>query len=173
MSLTAYKIAGTGANNAGVGTNAWANPSRVTETDEALSIATTTSSTNGLKATNFGFTTGDVPADAIVVGINVIVTAQLTVESSCALRLVSAGGNSSGLSQVIPATGTIEQYTFSQSLSAWGIAADIYDSGWGCEFAGNASLAPANGASVTYGVDDIQMQIEYAFRNRTQMMVIF
>lgn len=70
MSTAGPNLAGTGADDAAVGTIAWANPGNITIEDANPSTATMTSSTTShyLKATNFGFS---IPDDATIDGITV------------------------------------------------------------------------------------------------------
>lgn len=73
MAVTSYKIAGTGADDATVGANAWSNPGNITadDTSEASwSVSTIhTNPSHYLKGTNAGFTTSDVPSGATIDGL--------------------------------------------------------------------------------------------------------
>ena len=71
MASTGLVIAGTGANNADAGSDAWANPDRVTADDASYSSAGSLSfggyTTQYLHATNFNFSA--IPAGSVIVGI--------------------------------------------------------------------------------------------------------
>ena len=73
MAVTAYKFAGTGANNAGVGSIAWLNPGNIVSDNntDATNEASPGFTTNRLVATNFGITSGDVPEGSTIDGVEV------------------------------------------------------------------------------------------------------
>lgn len=174
MSLTAYKLPGTGANRDNGNAAAWTDPSRVTVDDGSESGATIVDATGTqlLAATNFGWTTLDVPSGNIVTAINIKVRVRVSAPFICGVGLVSdahpLGFAPGAIEQSVTSAVSI-QYTFAQSMALWGIPSDIYDSDWGCCFY-------AVGDILTVGqglaVDDIQMQIEHRPRVGSQCVVI-
>lgn len=67
MPTTAWRFCGTGSS---YGSNPWADPGNITDSDDQY--ANGTGKTPGtLRATNFGFTSSDIPAGATIVGIEV------------------------------------------------------------------------------------------------------
>jgi len=72
---TAWKSAGAGANDASVGDVAWSNPGNITASDDNYASAGDGGffpiTTQILRATNFGFTTSDIPSGATILGIEV------------------------------------------------------------------------------------------------------
>ena len=61
MSVTSYKIAGTGASADRDGKPAWSNPGRITADDASYTNSSTKNTySSWLRATNFGFTSADI-----------------------------------------------------------------------------------------------------------------
>lgn len=150
--------AGTGANDAAIGTVAWTNPGRVTADDSVRSSASPSagSVTNYLKATNFGFA---IPTGATIDGI--VATWELRqIGGSTPLSsftLVKAGS----------ATGTAKTSTdawttlsFGSSSDLWGATwsvSDINDTGFGTAMSANNNT----GGSVSLQVDYVSMTVYY------------
>lgn len=63
---TSATSAGTGANFASIGTNAWTNPGNITASDNTYATCATAGTTQGLRASNFGFA---IPATATILGV--------------------------------------------------------------------------------------------------------
>jgi len=149
MSVAGPRIAGTGANDATVGTVAWTNAGNITANDGAdatASAVAASSTTQFLKATNFGFT---IPATATIDGI--IFTIEASASGSPVLdtrvSVVKANGS-------IGATNLSDEqnwgtgpalFNYGSSTSLWGetwTAADINDADFGVVFqALNASAS--------------------------------
>jgi len=70
---TDWKSAGTGANDASVGDHSWSNPGNITASDNSYAQCdfSSVSTSQILRATNFGFDTDDVPEGATILGIEV------------------------------------------------------------------------------------------------------
>lgn len=165
LSTTGATLTGTGANNAGVGTVAWTNPTNAQADDGTY--ATFASSANNavsnyLRATNFGFA---VPAGAQVTGVRVDVkwkANSANVFRNTSVRLVKAGtggGNSLAYSATLPTSDTVWTYG-SGPNDTWGntlSVSDVNNSGFGVEI----SLTHLLTASDTASVDYVKLTVYY------------
>ena len=90
MASTGFTLAGTGANNADAGNNAWTSPGNITATDNAdatTGVIAVNNTSQYLHGTNFGFATGDlVPSGATIDGIEVRVERAQTSGGLCNIR---------------------------------------------------------------------------------------
>lgn len=162
---TAWKMAGTGANSS-TGNTVWLNPTRITAEDASYAGGEITNASDNLLATNFGFTTSDVPLVGIVTGVNVRVKVGVEESVSSNVYLRSNGGNSIGFVTQGLTLLTPTKITYSQSLALWDITPDIYSSGWGCFF--NAQ----KGGAWDIAVDCAEMQLEYVIPIKNQVVFI-
>jgi hypothetical protein len=152
--------AGTGANNASVGTRAWSSPENITAEDGAYANCAATEETvtsNYAMATNFGFT---IPAGATIDGIVVsIVRKQLrsqgtTTDSS--IRLFSAG-SATGDNKAAGGNWANSDETVSRggTTDVWGATLDA-------DTVNASAFGVGISASVNSGTDQgIEAQIDY------------
>lgn len=105
MTTTGPNLAGTGANDAAVGTIAWATPGNITVEDasEAAASVTASATTNYLKATNFGFS---IPATDTIDGITVEIKLRAQTASRITDVTVSlvVGGSVVGANKALAST---------------------------------------------------------------------
>ena len=160
---TGWTHVGTGANDATIGTRAWALTSNITATD-AITSSTGTMAIgevmNYLKGTNLGFS---IPAGAIIDGIEVRAYAQYqsyvaTIED---VNIVKSDGsigttNKAGSEAL---TASLAYYTFGGASDLWDeswTAADINDIDFGFV------LSLTNGANVSRSfVDSFEIKVYY------------
>jgi hypothetical protein len=155
-------FAGTGADDAAIGTVAWANPGNITANDGNYATATLTNAVSHyLKATSFGFA---IPTSATINGIAVTVrrnTANSLVFDS-SVRLLKAGvltGNE-GSSRANWPIGTSDP-AYGAASDLWGATwtpADINGATFGVEF---AALTGIGAGTVVANVDSIQVTVYY------------
>jgi hypothetical protein len=152
------KACGTGANQTGIGTNAWVNPTSIYTSNDAR--ASGQCPTNYLKATNFGFS---LPSDAIVEGIVVNVERlcfNANVVTDNVVKLLKAGtivGDNKALASYWPTSDTTASYGASNDL--WGETwtySDINSSTFGVVTSATAGLA------YTAYVDYIAITVYYS-----------
>lgn len=142
MAVTGWKTPGTVVNIDRGGKTAWANPDNAKASDDAYASQQIPKSdyTDWLRCTNFGFTTGDVPSGAIVVGIEVklerkAAVAGLNRDSAVYLR------DSTG--QVGDNKATVTLWPNSDAEETHG----AFDDDW------NAGLSNGDIRASTFGVD--------------------
>lgn len=157
-------FAGTGANDASVGTVAWLNPSNITSDDGSSAIVDTdTALSNYLKATNFSFT---VPSMATIDGIEVIFGDRGSVNVGLvdsAIRIVKGGvigstNNSQGAAW--PDASSLETVTIGSSTDLWGetwTPADINSSSFGVVIALQGNVNPSDAI-----IDYIRIRVYYS-----------
>jgi hypothetical protein len=165
---TAYKFAGTGANDATTGAVAWSSPDNVTASDDAratsaLSAGSTTTQT--LRATNFGFTTSDIPTGAVINGIEVEIERQkgsggANTATDLLVRLrTSSGlvGNDKATATAWPAADAAA--TYGGAADMWGSSltdSDLRSSGFGVDI-----RAQRTGGSPTVAVDAVRVRVTF------------
>jgi hypothetical protein len=133
LGIEVSRAAGTGANDAAVGTVDWANPTKVTAeaSGASASVALTTTTSKYLKATGFGF---NIPTGATISGIGVNISRSgpsspsiiypLAADNS--LKLVRAG--------TVEAVGehadTMTPFTSRWSVKSYGSESDLWGGAW-------------------------------------------
>lgn len=147
MADTGQTIAGTGTNVTGVGTAAWANPNNITLNDSsptgnhavASGNFSSATSSNYLRASNFGFT---VPTGATIDGIVVDIRGRdgNAQAQDSIVRLVDASGTIVGDNKSAGAswTNTMAYHSFGGSSDLWGVSlspSDVNDTDFGAVFA--------------------------------------
>ena len=173
LSLGNYSIAqtagpnnaGTGANNAAIGTVAWTNPGNVTAADGTSTTAALTNGafTNYIQGSNYGFA---IPSGNVINGIEVIINRKTSanngsrVTSDNIVKIVKNGsilGNNNAATGVgYPTTLTIA--TYGSPTDKWGLtwlASDINASNFG------AALSVTANNNLTASVDYIQIKVYY------------
>lgn len=154
------KIAGTGADDATVGSITWSNTSNITLADDTYATAAVTedATSHYLKATNFGFA---IPTWETINGIIVEIEQKSSgsglTENS--IKIVK-GGTISGNEKSTSATiSTTEKYvTYGGVADLWGLTwtpADINDSTFGVVFASHKT----GPGTVTTSVDTVRITI--------------
>lgn len=126
---------GTLANDSGVGSGAWSTPSNASASDNTRTSQTNNGQSNGLKATNFGFS---IPVGATIDGI--VAEIEHSANSSASggagnrimdqtVRLVK-GGSQAGSDYA--KTGTINRWpvTASEAYATYGGATDLWGTTW-------------------------------------------
>lgn len=173
MATTVWRLAATGANyNPGSGA-AWSTPSAITVSDDTRSAASMTAGGNSqvLRASNFGFTTADIPTGATITGIEIRVergTGNVGPQDLIAsLAMISAGtaadrvGSNKANLGVNWGAGVDTQAVFGSPLDMWtsGLtAADVRSSNFAFDFVATNSAGVSRNASV----DAIEARITYA-----------
>jgi hypothetical protein len=161
MVASSTKIAGTGADDATVGTVTWSNPGNITALDGFNATASLSPGTSShyLKATNFGFA---IPATATIVGV--VVTSQ---HPAAALGLQGAtaklvkGGVISG--NVRNASGGLlgsTAETFGGSSDLWNVSLTPTDVN-AATFGAVATVTNSQSIALTPTVDAIQITVYY------------
>jgi hypothetical protein len=167
---TAWKSAGTGANDAGVGDAAWSNPGNITASNDTRATSATMGAgqtTQILRATNFGFSTSDVPTGATVVGIEVGIERQRNstggnqvVDNVVRLRTSSGqvGNNKADTGTNWPNNDA--EVVYGGAADTW--AASLTDSAVrGSDFGVDIRAARSGGTVASAGVDHVQIRITY------------
>lgn len=166
MAVTAWKTAGTVAAVSNGGTN-WTNPSNIGASDNSYAVAT--SIPNGgnsydLRATNFGFTSADIPAGSTIDGIEVDVEAKADNASrgyiSAALRNVTGGS----AKRVPPGGGNYlttsdVTETLGGASDKWGATvtqANVLNAAFGVNL-----IANCDSSTVTVSVDFVRLRVHY------------
>lgn len=169
MSVTAWKICGTGADDATVGTTAWTNPGNITAVDTvyASNANIVAAQSHYIKGTNFGFTATDIPAGATINGIEFRMTRKSnTGTSTDASMKVVKGGTISGTDQSKGAAwpnGVDEQKLF-------GGVAELFDLTWlQTDIVGVATfgavLSANSGGAATMSVDAFECRVYFTALN--------
>lgn len=168
MATTAWKLPGTAVTTT-PGDVTWADPGNITLDDgnpAALSLNATQTS-EILKATNFGFTSGDFPSGWTLSGIEVQVDHVQVKAGTCEARdllvqLYDASGTlvGSNLADTVTnwANGSFEIFTYGGAGNMFGTTlttTDLQDTDFGVAFRAQAT---AGTASTTAGVDFIQVR---------------
>lgn len=179
MTTLGPNSAGTGADDATVGTLAWSNPDRVVASDDSKANASSTANvtTHYLKATNFGFT---VPVGATINGITVEVermttnnaAARNTVDNS--VRLV-VGGTITGDDKADAATKwpIADAYaTYGGASTLWGLTptvAQVNASDFGVVI---SATTTSDGATINARIDHIRITIDYTAGSARRTFVV-
>jgi hypothetical protein len=168
VAVTAWKICGTGANDSSTGAVAWSNPTNIqannnTRATSALSVSNTT--TQILRATNFGFTTSDIPSGSTIDGIEVGIDRQKgSGGTNNATDLLVRLRTSSGQTGSDKATATAwpngdAVATYGGATDTWSAGlsdSDILSSGFGVDI-----QAQRTGGSPTAAVDYVEVRVHY------------
>lgn len=143
MASAGPNFAGTGANDAAIGTVAWSNPTNITASDNssAAAISTANETTNWLTATNFGFS---IPTGATIEGI------VFEFERN-ASTLTGARHVNDSLIQSIK-SGTIGGSDRSDSVTDWPTATDVFYSYGGASDLWGQTWTPADINASNFGV---------------------
>jgi hypothetical protein len=168
MAVTAWKFAGTGANDAAVGNAAWATPGNITASNNTYAQTATMGAgqtSQILRATNFGFTTSDIPDGSTIDGIEVrIERARATgggtnVRDNAIILRKSTGqvGDNKAVTTVWPtADGTA---TYGAADDVWGASftdTEILNSGFGVDIRCERTQGTAAGR-----VDAVEIRVHY------------
>lgn len=148
MASTGFTICGTGANDAGIGTQAWSNPGNVTADDASNAsgaAADKDEQMNWLKGSNFGFS---IPAGSTIDGIEARLQAADVEESAVAgithvaiYKDDSTAGDDLETGETI-VTATPTNYDYGDSSELWGLswtAAEINSSDFQLRISMNAN----------------------------------
>jgi hypothetical protein len=144
MAVTDYKFAGTAANVDYESGEAWVNPdyAKADDTNLTATASATKVTTDGLRLTNFGFTSDDVPSGATIDGIEVVISRKADVvpgRIDTALYLMLSGSQQG--SNYASATNwptTEATATYGGATDKWGFTptqANIVDETFGIELA--------------------------------------
>lgn len=162
MASAGPNTAGTGADDATVGTVAWTNPGNVTASDNvyATNSAAANKTSHYLKATNFGFT---IPAGATINGV--VVEWEIKANNGNAtdnsIKLVK-GGTITGNDRVSGTVPTTEAFvSYGGSTDLWGLtltASDINASTFGAVYSFETATS---GLSSIVSVDSCQITVYY------------
>lgn len=162
------KFAGTGADDATVGTVSWNNPGNVTAEDGVTADCATQNSaqTHYLKATNFGFA---IPAGATITGVKAEFKTKCTVSFGSPIMTISIklvkGGTISGTDKadsVAWNSSTLTWMAIGSASEMWGLAltpADCNASNFG--FVLSAKEFPFNSSSTNY-IDAMKLTVYYS-----------
>ncbi|MDP2676648.1 MAG: DUF2341 domain-containing protein [bacterium] len=165
---TGWVPAGTGANDASVGTTVWTSPENITaDNDTRASVSLGAESSQYLYASNFNFSS--VPDSAIIVGIETRRQAHQTSFAACqdsVLRLFNAAGTPAGNDKSAGSswTTTVDtEVTYGGPSDTWGLSpdvSDIKDTDWGW---GISATNP--GSTGDCAVDFMEMKVHYTTSN--------
>lgn len=168
MATQGPNYAGTGANDASVGTVAWSNPTRITASDDSRSQAAragSSSTSQYLKGTNFGFS---IPTGATIDGITVEIERYKSAGSGICvdneIKIVKADGT---IGTTNKASGT--NWTTSESFFTYGGASDLWGETWTAADINDAdfgiviriTLTMSAESSVNADVDSVRITINY------------
>ena len=156
---TALLSAPTGANNTGVGSVAWTNPTNITSTNNvyATSVLTAGQTSNYLLVNAFS---AAIPSNATINGVAFEVECKAAVQTTQAIsaRIVKAGTVETTVTRTV-VVGTTEAYKIlGASDDVWGTTMTpetVNNSGFGVALYFNAALAD------TYSVDHVKMTIYF------------
>lgn len=164
MPDTGFVIAGTGSDDASVGTLAWNNPGNITSDDGVYAgMIINNQQSHYLRASNFGFT---LPADTVVDGIEVRIQKHQsggTGITDTSIRLFDASASVAGDNKSTGAawsTTAETVVTYGGPTDLWGLTptkADVEDVDWGWGISASCGL-PAR----TSNVDVMEMKIYYS-----------
>lgn len=167
MPNTGWVFAGTGANVTTPGTTNWANPSRITASDNSRSTASNIPAQGGtsrlLYATNFSF---GIPAGATILGVSARIersaTPSVTIRDHTIQLILGGTPTGDNLADTGSAWGTSETNVVTGGPSSlWGLSltySDVSTPDFGVMLRVINQNATATG---TASVDAISMQIEY------------
>ena len=171
MPVTAWKYAGTGANDSSFGDSFsdWTSPGNITAEDGSVADASITSSSFAnesyyLKGTSFGFTTSDVPSDATVDGIELRILRRQSASSGVKdlrVRLVKGGtiGTTDRADTSTDWPTSLAKATYGSSSDLWGDTwspSDIHSNNFGAVLsAGNSP-----NSRIAY-VDSFEIRVHY------------
>jgi hypothetical protein len=165
---TGWKTAGTVTTVSNGGVN-WTNPGNIGASDDSYAVATNIPSGNNsydLRATNFGFTSSDIPAGSTIDGVEVEVEARADNASRgnipVGLRNVTGGSV-----KWVPGPTSSSYLTTSDVTTALGGASDrwgatisqanVVNSAFGVNMAGSCDAA-----TVTISIDFVRMRVHYS-----------
>lgn len=167
MAVTDWKTPSTIVSD-GDGSYTWSNPGNAASDDNnyASVVISGSGSSDHLKATNFGFSTSDVPSGSNIDGVEVryrryASAATRVTESSVRLAIGSTIGGDSKSNSTFWATSEEESDTKGGSADLWGNSisdSDVRSTGFGVGIAATKVLA----ASRTAYIDVIEMRVYYS-----------
>lgn len=162
MAVTSWKTSGTAANATGVGTLAWvADDSSTPLSGNELSsdnnvyagiIPATSATTNYLRATNFGFTSADVPAGSTIDGFEVEVIqyrSATPVVVSTSIQLVKA------LAVVGSNFGTSADWAGTETAVVYGSSTQLGGVGWSQSDVISSNFGTALSLTLSSGITGI------------------
>lgn len=169
MAVTDWKFAGTGANDNSVGNAAWSNTGNITASNN--SRATTATMGAGqtsqiLRATNFGFTTSDIPSGSTIDGIEVRIersrnaTGGNQVQDNLIRLRLSSG--QTGDNKVVAGNwpNSDGQATYGGESDKWNTS--LTDSQIrGSDFGVDIRCERTGGTAASGGVDAVEIRIHY------------
>jgi hypothetical protein len=173
MPTTVWRIAATGANyNPGSGA-AWGTPSAITVSDDTRATASIAAGGNSqvLRASNFGFTTADIPSGATITGIEIRVergTGNIGPQDLIASLAMISAGTAADRVGANKANLGVNWGAFVETQAIFGAPSDMWSSGLTDANIRSASFAfdfvVTNSAGVTRNasVDSIEARITYA-----------
>jgi parallel beta-helix repeat protein len=161
--------AGTGTDNAAVGTVLWGNPGNITTTGSPYASMGVAASavTHYLQVTNYGFNSSNLPSDATINGITVTIRRQQSSSGTgirdSAVYLLKAGAV---VGSNLAATGSnwptsMGTTTYGGTTNLWGTTwtpAEIHDSNFGVVLSARNA---ASSGSRTASVDYMQITVTY------------
>ena len=169
VEVTGWKLAGTGATADRDGKTAWTNPGNVTAKDATYA---TVSAPKGdyvdwLRATNFGFTTTDIPVGSTIINIDIRIRQYASgadaYDSALYLRRTAGQfGNNYASAVVWPTSAADRVY---EALSGESLtAADLFSSDFGVDLSGQS--ASSTSARTLY-VDSVEIRVRYVTASKT------
>ena len=178
MPSTGFTIAGTGANNTDVGTEAWVNPGNVTADDGSNAngnAASKNEQMNFLVGSNFGF---NIPAGSTIDGIEARMgdvsdnNGVATITHAIIYKDNSTPGSDleTGSTSV---TSTPTSYDYGSSTQLWGLtwtAAEINSSNFQLRLSMNAGST--GGSAGNPNVDFLAVNIHYTPPGKTQFQIV-
>jgi hypothetical protein len=178
MAVTAYKGAGSGVDDSGVGTLAWVSDdfsaalagTEVSSDDNvyAGTIQGGNTTSHYLKCTNFSFTSGDVPSGATINGFEIEVRQFRTVAiivASTLVKFVKAGsvvGNDIGTATDWATSETVVTYGSSTELGgqSW-TQSDVTASNFGCVISLTTAVVRTSPSGRSHEIDQVRIRVYY------------
>lgn len=158
--------AGTGANITGVGTLAWTNPNNIAGAGTAGMSVTSSTTTNYLRGTNYGFS---IPSNAVINGITVVINRSTSGTTSPLLRDNRVSLVKSGVIESTNKAATGTNWSGSLSNATYGGTTDLWGSAWtpseinSTDFGVVLSAINSNtGSTRTAAVDYMRITVTYS-----------
>ena len=169
MAVTGWKAAGTGANDASVGNSAWSNPGNITASNNTRATTGTMGagqSSQILRATNFGFTTSDIPSGSTIDGIEIGIERQRTATGGnqvqdSTIRLRTSGGQT-GTNKAVASN-----WPSTEAEAVYGGSTDVWSTTYtdsdirGSDFGVDIRCARTGGTAASGGVDHVRCRVYY------------
>jgi hypothetical protein len=168
MAVTAWKPCGTGANDGSVGMIEWLTPTNITASNDMRAttlLSAVSNTTQILRATNFGFSTADIPAGSTIQGVEVGIermkgASGLNTATDLLVRLRTAAGqlgDNKATATGWPATDA--EAVYGGAADGWGSAltdATIRTAGFGVDI-----RAQQTGGTPAPAVDHVRIRVHY------------